>query len=282
MEAHYSPALAIQKVEVRGLKASWLEAGDRAKPILLCLHGYPDTARVWQPLFEQLQTEFHLVAPFLRGCEREKVALQRFSRDSQSLDLLEVLSVVNSKSKPVYVLGHDIGAVHAWHLAGLLGSQLKGLIVVNGLSLEQYLRRLKNPRQVLKSWYIAWMQIPGFIELVVEKAPWVIQIVSRSLGQLKGRAPEISRYGYQHYRALLREAIKAAQKKEMKPRLRAPVLVLWGMRDAFLTPPTHDEFLTDADSVEVRLLENENHWFFFDNPVPIAGWIKEFSRGPLC
>jgi pimeloyl-ACP methyl ester carboxylesterase len=233
-------------------------------------------------LFEQLQEEFHLIAPFLRGCEREKVAVQRFSRDSQSLDILEILSVVNAKSKPIFILGHDIGAVHAWHLAKLLGPDLKGLILINGLSLEQYLRRLKNPLQLLKSWYIPWMQIPGFLETLVENAPWVIQVVSRSLGEMKGRAPEMSRHGYQHYRALLKESILLLSRKNKGQRLKAPVLVVWGLKDAFLSPPQRDEFLNDADSVEVRILEKENHWFFVDNPAQVSDWIKQFSRGPVC
>lgn len=274
--------LTVQKTEARGIKTSWLESGDRAKPVLICLHGFPDTARVWQPLFDELALDFHLIAPYLRGCEKEKVELQRFSRDSQSLDLLAILDVINTKEKPVYVLGHDIGAVHAWHLASLLGPRLKGLILINGLSLEQYLRRLKSPSQLLKSWYIPWMQVPGFLETIVKTAPWVIQIVARSLGELKGQAPEISRHGYQHYRALAKESLGWILNGRPRVRVSAPVLVVWGARDAFLSTPTRDEFLSDADQVEVRLLENDNHWFFYDNPGTLAGWIRDFSRGPVC
>lgn len=276
-------SLVIQKTESRGLKTSWIESGDRTRPLLICLHGYPDTARVWEPLFQELSRDFHLIAPFMRGCESDPIDLQRFSRNSQSLDLIEVLRVVNVKRKPVFLLGHDLGAVHAWHLAGLLGTELQGLILVNGISLGQYLRRLKNPRQLLKSWYIPWMQVPGFAEFVVSSAPWLVQLLARTLGELKGRAPEMSRFGFRSYRALARELLQKGFSSfaELKSEaLQTPVLVVWGARDSFLEVPQHVEF--QSPQVELKILEEQNHWFFVDQPRLLAEAVRDFSRGPLC
>lgn len=273
-------SLVVQKTESRGLKTSWIESGDRGRPLLVCLHGYPDTARVWEPLFQELSQDFHLVAPFMRGCESDPIDLQRFKRDSQSMDLMEVLRVVNVKKKPVFLLGHDLGAVHAWHLAGLLGAELQGLILVNGISLGQYLRRLKNPRQLLKSWYIPWMQVPGFAELLMKKAPWLVQVLARTLGECKGRTPEISRFGFRSYRALARELFEKGLTASLRDPVQVPVLVVWGARDSFLEVPQDGEF--HAPHVELKILEDQNHWFFVDQPQLLANAIRDFSKGPLC
>lgn len=43
-------------------KFYYLEAGDRRNPVILFLHGYADSARMFQPLFEQLSTNYHCIA----------------------------------------------------------------------------------------------------------------------------------------------------------------------------------------------------------------------------
>src|SRR4051812_16331449 len=75
-----SPALAAQKkdtamdkqiyyrtVSAGGLNIFYREAGPKDAPTLLLLHGLPSSSRMFQPLFERLADNYHLIAPDYPG-----------------------------------------------------------------------------------------------------------------------------------------------------------------------------------------------------------------------
>ena len=59
-------------VDVDGYDVFHREAGDRSKPTLLLLHGFPTSSHMFRELIPLLADSFHLVAPDLRalGCRR--------------------------------------------------------------------------------------------------------------------------------------------------------------------------------------------------------------------
>lgn len=58
--------MAYRRIEIDGLDLAYLELGDG--PLVLLLHGYPDTARGWVPVMEQLASAgYRAVAPSLPG-----------------------------------------------------------------------------------------------------------------------------------------------------------------------------------------------------------------------
>ena len=61
-------ALRETTLEANGLRFGVLEAGDPGAPLVLCLHGFPDSAWTWRALLTVLANSGrHAVAPFLRG-----------------------------------------------------------------------------------------------------------------------------------------------------------------------------------------------------------------------
>jgi len=54
-------------VTVEGLNIFYREAGPKDAPTLLLLHGLPSSSRMFQPLFERLAENYHLVAPDYPG-----------------------------------------------------------------------------------------------------------------------------------------------------------------------------------------------------------------------
>jgi pimeloyl-ACP methyl ester carboxylesterase len=144
--------------------------------------------------------------------------------------------------KKIICVGHDLGAVHAWNLSQCISHRLKALIVLNGLSVAQMVKRLKLPAQHLKSWYIYLMQVPYLPEIFLRNVP-----------KLKGLpVPPINQY-----RAFVREAPEVFRRAHKK--VQSPVLVVWGERDPFLMVPTLDEFTPYAFSPTVRIIEGR-HW----------------------
>src|SRR6476646_12523 len=54
-------------INVDGLDVFYREAGDRAKPTLLLLHGFPTSSHMFRDLIPLLADRFHLVGPDLPG-----------------------------------------------------------------------------------------------------------------------------------------------------------------------------------------------------------------------
>jgi pimeloyl-ACP methyl ester carboxylesterase len=54
-------------VQVEGLNIFYREAGPKGAPVILMLHGFPSSSRMFEPLFARLSDRFHLIAPDYPG-----------------------------------------------------------------------------------------------------------------------------------------------------------------------------------------------------------------------
>ena len=63
MTAHAS----YRTVKVDGLSIFYREAGSKDAPTSLLLHGFPSSARMFEPLLARLSDRYHLVAPDYPG-----------------------------------------------------------------------------------------------------------------------------------------------------------------------------------------------------------------------
>lgn len=257
----------LRQADFRGLTTCWWEAGNPADPILLFLHGFPDDAGTWDGQVAHFRESFHVLCPYVRGARpsAEAERLARYGTESCALDSLQMLAQADpSGQKPVYVVGHDLGAVHAWHLASLLGPRLQRLILINGLGLGPMLMRWSKVRQHVRSWYIYGMQLPGVAETLLRVTPRRMLRLAHDLGRLpEEKRPEVDNpldvamQPLRQYRQFVREIPATARRR--LPRLQAPVLLLWGSRDAFLLPPTAEEWEPFAADVTTRILPT-GHW----------------------
>ena len=56
-----------QTIEVDGLQIFYREAGPEDAPVLLLLHGFPSSSRMFNPLLTSLRDRYHLIAPDYPG-----------------------------------------------------------------------------------------------------------------------------------------------------------------------------------------------------------------------
>lgn len=143
--------------------------GTRHAPVVIALHGFPDTARSWRPVGERLAAQgFHVVAPYLRGYAPSPLD-GPFDVDALADDLAAIVAAV-SPGAPVVLVGHDWGAVIAY-IALLRHPTLfrvaVTLAVPHPLAFLESLPR--TPSQVLRSSYMALFQIPRVAEAIVTR-----------------------------------------------------------------------------------------------------------------
>jgi haloacetate dehalogenase len=111
-----------QTLEVRGLPVTFRRSSDWAtdKPVLVLLHGFPQTHVMWHRVAQQLQERYRLVMPDLRGYgdsshatgDAEHAHYSKRAMAQEVVDLLDPLGV-----QDFYLCGHDRGGRVAHRLA---------------------------------------------------------------------------------------------------------------------------------------------------------------------
>jgi len=71
-KAHQPTAARFAKIE--GKRIHYLTAGQG--PVLILLHGYRQTSRMWRPLIDRLKDKFTIIAPDLPGIGDSDIAVE--------------------------------------------------------------------------------------------------------------------------------------------------------------------------------------------------------------
>jgi pimeloyl-ACP methyl ester carboxylesterase len=110
-----TPASDVKFVEANGVRFAYLEEG--AGPLVLLLHGYPETARSWSTVQHRLAAAgYRVVAPYMRGYPPSGLpANGDFSVTALGEDAAALIGALGSSR--AIVVGHDWGASAALSVA---------------------------------------------------------------------------------------------------------------------------------------------------------------------
>jgi pimeloyl-ACP methyl ester carboxylesterase len=278
--------------DLMGLRLHYVEAGEG--PLVVLLHGFPEFWYSWRfqiPAFAA--AGFRVVAPDMRGYNLsdkpkgvEGYDLERLARDVERL-------IGALGEEHAVVVGHDWGGIVAWAVAMLHPERVGRLVILNVPHPERFSRGLRTPRQLLKSSYAFFFQIPWLPERVLRAGDFaVVRSVFRNDPVRPGTFGEddidryveaLSRPGaltapINYYRALARRAPALARK--LRRRIEAPVLVIWGQRDLFLVPELARPDPALVPDVRVERLPDASHWVQQDRPERVNALLLEFLEGP--
>src|SRR5437762_4863032 len=122
------PSAEPRHVVANGLSFACLEEG--AGPLVLLLHGFPDTPHSWDPVRPALAAAgFRAVSPFLRGYAPTEIpSAEAYDMETLGRDALALIAALGEER--AIVVGHDWGAVAAYAAAGLEPARLRGLVTV--------------------------------------------------------------------------------------------------------------------------------------------------------
>ncbi len=134
-----------------------LEMGDG--PLILCLHGFPDTAHSFRHQMPLLAAAgFHVVAPFMRGYAPTGLAPDgRYDSAALSEDALALVTALGHKDAILF--GHDWGAVAAYPAAAASAARVTKLITAAVPYGASFIKALvTNYAQQKRSWYMYFFQ----------------------------------------------------------------------------------------------------------------------------
>ena len=261
----------LQIQTIRQLNLAWIAKGNPQPnaPILLFLHGFPDDAHTWSHQLEHFEKDYLVVAPYFPGVGPSESPKEknRFHLNSILLDHFSILREIDPQEKrKVCIVAHDIGAIYAWNLARQLQNRLEKLILINGPSLEQFFSRYKNLKQLRKSWYMYFFQVPLLPEWSLKK--WHNRFLPKS-----HQDKTVCFETIEQYRQAFIPGLKTLRNKPEK--ISQPVLCIWGKDDPYLETPTYQEMDQVSTNYTLRVLPGK-HWIHKDNPQKVNQLIERF------
>jgi pimeloyl-ACP methyl ester carboxylesterase len=156
-------------IQTNDLHISYFAAGlDNDGPLVICLHGFPDSAHTWRHLLPRLaDAGYRAVAPFLRGYAPTEVPTDgRFQTAASAMDALALRDALGGGADSV-IIGHDWGAVIT-HIAANARPDAFAKVVTMAVPPGNAVgvAFLSNLPQIKRSWYMFFFQHP-FADFVV-------------------------------------------------------------------------------------------------------------------
>src|SRR6201988_458575 len=107
---------AIRFVDANGLIFAYLENG--SGPLVLMLHGFPDTAHSWDDLRPRIAAKgYRAVSPFMRGYHPTAIPQRDTDQETLARDPLALIEALGARD--AIIIGHDWGASAAYGAAAL-------------------------------------------------------------------------------------------------------------------------------------------------------------------
>ncbi|XP_048585099.1 epoxide hydrolase 4 isoform X2 [Nematostella vectensis] len=144
-----------------GLNFHYVAKGDLNKPLMLCLHGFPEFWYSWRYQLQWLSENYRVVAMDMRGYGESDHPKGRgeYVMTKLTQDVREVMSGLGFSS--CILACHDWGGFIGWTFAHQFPDMVERLIIVNcphPMAAEKYV--FTHPSQLLRSWYVYFFQLP--------------------------------------------------------------------------------------------------------------------------
>jgi epoxide hydrolase 4 len=272
-------------------------AGDG--PLVLMLHGFPESWYSWRYQLRALCRSFLCVAPNLRGYGESDAprGVQNYAIELLAGDVRDLVHYFGRER--AVVIGHDWGGAIAWAASLMHPEVVERLIVLNCPHPRQMRRLLRsNFRQMARSWYIFFFQLPWLPEAILRAGDFALLMRTMREGAVCKEA--FTEADLDHYREALRRpyALTAALNYYrallrsqplgdpgaghwLNRKVEAPTLLIWGEQDIALTKELtygmEDLFI---DRFEIKYLPDSGHWVQQERPERVNRYIMDFLSAP--
>ncbi len=261
-------------VTVNGQQLNVIVEG--AGPDVLLVHGFPDDHTVWRHQIPALVAAgYRVIAPDTRGCGDSAIPLSTsdFKIEKLVADLVGLLDALGIRK--VRLVGHDWGAVQAWHLALWHPERVERYMALSVGHPLAYAHG--GVAQKLKGYYVLLIQLRGFAEFFARSFDWwPLRMMTRYPAEFPHIRERLSRpgrltAGFNYYRANLGLIFPAQY-----PRVKVPVVGIYSDGDLFLTEAQmrNSERFCDAGWEYIRV-DGANHWLQLDAPERVNALLLE-------
>jgi pimeloyl-ACP methyl ester carboxylesterase len=276
-------SINFQKIATNGIYLHTALSGpEDGEPVFL-LHGFPDAWFGWEAQIGPLaDAGFRVIVPDQRGynLSDKPDGIASYQMDTLVKDILGLADALGYER--FYLAGHDFGAMVSWHLALLYPERIILMVIANVPHphvMRRYLRT--HIKQMLKSWYAIFFQIPGLPEWIVKINNWRILISAlpdnlseeerdryRAAWNLPGAMTGMMNW----YRAFFRLPKSTTQISKIQ----VPTLILWGKQEPHLCYEMAVLSAKLCDNGHLVTFEDASHWVLRDESESVSQYIVEY------
>jgi pimeloyl-ACP methyl ester carboxylesterase len=288
MPTPQTTALRHGYAELAEARLHYVEAGDG--PLVVLLHGFPEFWFSWRDQIPALASAgFRVVAPDMRGynLSSRPAGVAAYDVDRLAADVRDLIR--ERGAERALLVGHDWGGAVAWRTAMVHPEVVERLAILNCPHPRRFLRGVRHPRQLAKSWYMFVFQLPWLPERLARAGNWWLfrYGFEHDARPEAFSASDIATYveaweqpgaataTINYYRALIRESPRRTEAR-IRP-VAAPTLVVWGERDRALGPELAEPDPIDVPNLEhVVRLPSASHWVQHDESERVPELLVEF------
>lgn len=295
-----SAAIAISHefVVVNGVRLHVSMAGRRGAPLVIFLHGFPESSLSWREYLREMSGSYFTIAPDNRGFYlSDNPAAVADYRIEKIVDDIAGLAAHYGAAKFMLV-GHDWGGIAAWHFAASHPQKLAKLVVLNAphptifqqaifsdagqRAASQYITRFRDAATESK---LQAMGLENFWTMLFGAQFAARQISADDKAQtLNGWAKPgaitamLNWYRAADYVVPAESAPLEMPLEQPLPALHiaVPTLVIWGMQDTLLLPCLLDGLSNYVPKLTLEKLADAGHGLIHEKREKIIQVMKKW------
>jgi haloacetate dehalogenase len=284
------PEISEHTLFIGDLRMHYLRAGQG--PLLLLLHGWPQTSYCWRHLIGPLSSGYTVVAPDLRGYGRSDKPAGGYDKRTMAEDVRGLMRALGFETATV--VGHDRGArvAHRWGLDH--PREIERLVIMDIIPTREMWRRM-DVDLARRYWHWLFHLQPDLPELLAgrdvgaylgyfferwthNRAAFDERAVAEYVRAFS--APGALRAGFSDYRASFpTDAEHDDADAEAGHRLSMPVLVLWGAKGLFGQLPALEIWRDYAGDVRGTAIADCGHFLAEEQPAKVLAELSGFLPG---
>jgi epoxide hydrolase 4 len=258
----------------------WVTRTGTGPPVLL-LHGFPETHRSWDLQVPFLvEHGFRVITPDLRGYGQSARPMDGYGLENLATDIARLIE--SEKLGPVRLVGHDWGGAITWQVATQFPELVSKAVVIACPHPVLFTKALKkNRKQMKRSWYMGFFQLPRLPELWLQKndgeniarmfragspgehrTPRELVEAARSALTPKGALQGPLEY----YRTAGRRLWKDPPTTIDYPPIQLPVTLIWGEADSCLGTELIDGSDRFAPDLDTHVIPEAGHFVHQESP----------------
>jgi pimeloyl-ACP methyl ester carboxylesterase len=260
-----SRPVAFRSARVGALEIAYREAGPPDAPVLLLLHGFPSSSRMFMPLFPLLSDRYRLVAPDLPGFGHSSAPAPdsfEYTFDNLARAVDEFCETIGLGSYAMYL--QDYGGPVGFRLALSHRERVKGIVIQNAVAHEEGLSPAWSVRRAF------WRDRAAHEEEIRRS---MLSIDTARARHVHGPRPELvdpdtwtDEHAFLHRDGMDRVQLELAYDyrtnvasypawQRYLREARPPLLVVWGRHDPLFTERGAWAYRDDVPSAEVHFVD---------------------------
>ncbi len=275
-------------IKTNGINLHVMEAGPKDGPMILFLHGFPEFWYAWRKQIEHFaQRGYLVVVPDQRGynLSDKPQGIPSYKIDELAKDAVGLIDAYGRDR--IFLVGHDWGASVSWWTALKYSQRLQRLVIMNVPHPKIMAKNLfTNPKQMEKSWYIFYFQLPGAVEKFASanNYEWPVKLLAKTSRPGAFTLDELGKYReafmqpgafpamVNWYRAM----IQTQQEPPASFDVTMPLLLLWGMKDIALMSEMADDSMAYCKQGKLIKFPEATHWLQHEEAVKVNKLMEDF------